>query len=87
MERLLNAGANPNSAIATGETPLMTCAGTGTADAVRNLIARGAAVNAAEPSQGQWYEVGQEFTVIYLPDEEKWNARYPVSMVRVRSSG
>ena len=26
VERLLKAGANPNTAIATGETPIMTCA-------------------------------------------------------------
>ena len=47
------AGANPNTPIATGETPLMTCAGSGSADAVRMLIARGADVNAKEPSQNQ----------------------------------
>lgn len=39
--------------------------------------------------RGRWdagkgaFEVGQEFTVIYLPDEEKWNARYPLALVRV----
>src|SRR6185436_5151339 len=53
VELLLNAGANPNTRIATGETPLMTCASTGSADAVRALIARGADVNAKEPSQNQ----------------------------------
>ena len=53
VERLLTGGANPNLAIATGETPLMTCAGTGNADAVRALIARGADVNAKEASQSQ----------------------------------
>ena len=40
---------SPNTPIATGETPIMTCAGTGSADAVRLLIARGADVNAKEP--------------------------------------
>ncbi len=51
--RLLSAGANPNMPIATGETPLITCAGTGNADAVRALIGRGADVNAKETSQDQ----------------------------------
>jgi hypothetical protein len=48
--------------------------------------------NAGEGStrRGKWeagrmpFETGQEFTVIYLPDEEKWSARYPLSLVRVR---
>jgi uncharacterized protein len=53
VEHLLNAVANPNTPIATGETPLMTCASTGTTEAVRLLIARGADVNAKEPSQNQ----------------------------------
>jgi uncharacterized protein len=53
VEHLLNAAANPNTPIATGETPLMTCASTGTTEAVRLLIARGADVNAKEPSQNQ----------------------------------
>ena len=34
-------------------TPLMTCAGSGSVEAVRLLIARGADVNAKEPSQNQ----------------------------------
>ncbi len=38
VEQLLKAGANPNMPIATGETPIMTCASTGSADAVRTLI-------------------------------------------------
>ena len=50
---LLKSGANPNTAIATGETPLMTCAKTGNADAVRLLVEYGAAVNAKEPAQNQ----------------------------------
>ena len=50
---LLKSGANPNTAIATGETPLMTCAKTGNVDAVRLLIEYGAAVNAKEPAQNQ----------------------------------
>src|SRR5581483_8343489 len=43
----------PNTAIATGETPLMTCARSGAADAVRLLVEYGAAVNAKEPKQNQ----------------------------------
>src|SRR5262249_32573378 len=38
---------------ATGETPLMTCARSGSADAVRLLVEYGAAVNAQEPKQSQ----------------------------------
>ena len=68
VDLLLKAGANPNAAIATGDTPLMTCAGSGSVEAVRLLIARvaasipgveylliarGADVNAKEPSQDQ----------------------------------
>ena len=53
MRLLLKSGANPNTAIATGETPLMTCAKTGTVDAVRLLVEYGAAVNATEPTEKQ----------------------------------
>src|SRR5581483_710920 len=45
---LLAAGADPNIAQTSGETPLMTCARTGNAAAVDALLARGANVNAAE---------------------------------------
>src|SRR6185312_13335265 len=47
------AGANPNTPIATGETPLMTCSKSGNADAIRSLIAHDAAINAKEPVQNQ----------------------------------
>jgi uncharacterized protein len=40
VARLLDAGANPNAALSTGETPLMTCARTGSVDAVKALLAR-----------------------------------------------
>src|SRR5262249_15794466 len=50
---LLEVDANPDAPIATGETPLMTCARAGVADAVRALLARGADVNAKEPTQQQ----------------------------------
>ena len=53
VERLLKAGAHPNAAIGTGETPIMTCAATGSIDGVRTLIGNGAEVNAAEPSLKQ----------------------------------
>jgi len=53
VEALLKSGANPNTPIATGETPLMTCAKTGNLDAVRTLIAHDAAINAKEPEQNQ----------------------------------
>ena len=53
IELLLNAAANPNTPIATGETPLMTCARTGNADAVAMLIVHGADVNGKEPTQNQ----------------------------------
>lgn len=47
-------------------------------------------VSAGSTRRGKWeagrtaFEVGQEFTVLYLPDEEKGSARYPLSLVRVR---
>ena len=47
------AGANPNAALLSGETVLMTCSRTGEAAAVRALLARGANVNAKEPSHDQ----------------------------------
>jgi ankyrin repeat protein len=53
VELLLKAGANPNAAIATGETPLMTCAKTGSVEGVRGLLAHGADVNGKEPTQNQ----------------------------------
>ena len=42
VSRLLAAGANPNAALLSGETVLMTCARAGDATAVRALLARGA---------------------------------------------
>jgi cytohesin len=51
--KLLRAGADPNVTKWTGETPLMTCANTGTAEAVRDLIAHGADVNARENNREQ----------------------------------
>jgi ankyrin repeat protein len=50
---LLKSGANPNLAVATGETPLMTCSRTGAVDAVKLLVEYGAAVDAKEPNQNQ----------------------------------
>jgi ankyrin repeat protein len=51
--RLLDAGADPNTVLPDGETALMTAARTGTVDAVKVLLARGANVDAREPSKGQ----------------------------------
>ncbi len=53
VDLLLKSGAKPNLAIATGETPLMTCAKSGNVEAVRTLIAHDAAINAKEPVQNQ----------------------------------
>jgi ankyrin repeat protein len=53
VEILLKAGANPNAALPTGETPLMAAARTGKVDAVKVLLARGADVNAKETLKGQ----------------------------------
>jgi len=53
VSKLLQAGANPNTTKWTGESPLMTCANTGTLDAVRDLLDNGADVNAAEITQTQ----------------------------------
>ena len=50
---LLDAGANPNLAPNTGETPLMWCARTGALDSVKALVSRGADVNAREKSADQ----------------------------------
>jgi ankyrin repeat protein len=51
--RLLDAGADPNATAHEGQTMLMTAALAGRADAVRLLVARGAAVDVKEPYKGQ----------------------------------
>ena len=53
VARLLAAGADPNRARGTGETPVMTCARTGSVESVRALLAHGADPSAAEPWHGQ----------------------------------
>src|SRR5262249_53331708 len=53
IERLLKAGADPNSAMTGGETALMTAAKTGRPEAVKALIEGGAKVNAADPTRKQ----------------------------------
>ena len=53
VERLLDAGANPNSGLRSVETVLMRCAHTGDPEAVRALLTHGASVDAKEPSKGQ----------------------------------
>jgi ankyrin repeat protein len=52
VELLLKAGADPNTAIPGGETPLMTASRTGKVEAVRALIAKGANLEAKE-ARGQ----------------------------------
>jgi ankyrin repeat protein len=53
VERLLGAGANPNTMMPDGETVLMTAARTGNVDVVKALLLRGARVQDKEPSRGQ----------------------------------
>jgi uncharacterized protein len=53
VEALLQAGADPNTTLPGGETVLMTCARTGRIEAVRSLLARGAAIDAKESERGQ----------------------------------
>src|SRR6185436_17393167 len=53
VDLLLKAGANPNTPVATGVPPIMTCAKSGNAEAIGRLIAGDANVNAKEPSQNQ----------------------------------
>jgi len=53
VKNLLTAGANPNRAKMTGETPLMTCSDTGTVEGVSALLAQGAEVNAKENKEEQ----------------------------------
>jgi len=53
VKKLLAAGADPNSALWTGESVLMNCARTGAADAVAALIDKGAQIDAKENKKGQ----------------------------------
>src|SRR4030095_2008680 len=53
LDVLLRAGVDPNSANPGGETALMTATRTGSVDAVRLLLDRGAKVNAKEGTRGQ----------------------------------
>src|SRR6185295_645603 len=50
---LLGAGANPNLALPSGETPLMTASRAGSVPTVTALVAKGAVVDATEPIAGQ----------------------------------
>jgi len=53
IETLLDAGADPDAALLTGETPLMTAARSGGLGAVSILLKYGAKVNVAEPIRKQ----------------------------------
>jgi ankyrin repeat protein len=53
VERLLDAGVDPNTALPEGETSLMTAARTGGLEVVKLLLERGADVNAREQWKGQ----------------------------------
>jgi ankyrin repeat protein len=53
IEKLLAAGADPNTALPEGETALMTVARTGSVPAIKVLVGHGAAVNAKEGWKGQ----------------------------------
>jgi len=66
----LTAGANPNAARVTGETPLMTCSKTGDVKAVTALLSSGANVNADENQSEQtalmWAIAGKHPGVVRL---------------------
>src|SRR5262249_38505794 len=53
IEMLLKAGADPNTALPEGETPLMTAARSGSVEAVSALAAHGADINRQETWRGQ----------------------------------
>src|SRR5712691_10758984 len=53
VEKLLGAGADPNTMMPEGDTALMTAARTGNVGAVKALLRRGALVNARESWKGQ----------------------------------
>lgn len=53
VTRLLDGGANPNTALPSGETVLMTAARVGNTETVRLLLAKGADVKASEKEKGQ----------------------------------
>jgi ankyrin repeat protein len=66
--RLLAARGDADAALPSGETALMTCARTGTTDAVRGLLERGADVDARETHRGQtalmWAAAGKHPAVV-----------------------
>jgi len=53
VELLLKAGADPNAALPGGETPLMTAARTGAAEAVKALLSHGARIDGKDDRRGQ----------------------------------
>lgn len=70
VSTLLAAGADPNIARRTGETPLMTCSNSGAEEGVRALLRRGANVNESESREQQtalmWAVVSQKPKIVKL---------------------
>ena len=69
VERLLNAGADPDAAQTSGLTPLMTAVETGNVEVVRLLLARGADVNAATVATNNtalmWAVAGRHTDIVH----------------------
>ena len=77
IEKLIRAGADPNSANPYGETALMTAARTGSVEAVKILLDHGATVDAKESVRGQtalmWAVVENHPDVVRLLHERGAN--------------
>lgn len=77
VRKLLDAGADPDRAQWSGETPLMTCANTGAVDGVTALLEYGADVNATENEEDQtalmWAVAGQHAQVVRVLTENGAN--------------
>ncbi len=74
LERLLDAGVDPETTMPGGETLLMTAARTGDSDTVRVLLARGADPNARESRRGQtalmWAAANNNAAAIHVLAEQ-----------------